>query len=254
MTEPGKIELSASLEDYLEAILRIIQRKQAVRAKDISQALSVGKSSVTGALKALAERGLINYAPYDVITLTDSGRQTAGEIARRHETLRDFFVNVLALEESVADQAACKLEHAVSEEILERFVDFVNFVAQCPRGGEKWIKGFSHYCENGKDTGNCEKCVSLTLQEIKENRVNQPANASPQTPLDELRPGEKGVIAKLTGTGSLKTRLLEMGATAGTVVEVERVAPLGDPLEIKLKGYHLTLRREEAQRILVRRG
>ena len=64
--------LTASLEDYLEAIFVIVARKQAVRAKDIARHLNVKNASVTR-VAALAERGLINYAPYDVITLTPSG-------------------------------------------------------------------------------------------------------------------------------------------------------------------------------------
>ena len=65
--------LSASLEDYLETIFLIVQKKQAARAKDISIELKVKASSVTGALRQLSEKGLINYAPYDIITLTSKG-------------------------------------------------------------------------------------------------------------------------------------------------------------------------------------
>ncbi len=63
--------------------------------------------------------------------------------------------------------------------------------------------------------------------------------------------GESGVISKVEGEVSLKRRILEMGAVPGTEVVVERVAPLGDPIDIRLKGYHLSLRKEEAEKILV---
>ena len=69
--------------------------------------------------------------------------------------------------------------------------------------------------------------------------------------LASLKPGDKASIVKIAGSGSIRRRLLDMGATAKTVVEVERVAPLGDPIEVKIKGYHLTLRKEEAGRITV---
>lgn len=71
------MELSASLEDYLEAIYNVIQEKQAVRSKDIAETLKVSRSSVTSALHALADKKLINYAPYDIITLTTGGRNRA---------------------------------------------------------------------------------------------------------------------------------------------------------------------------------
>lgn len=69
--------------------------------------------------------------------------------------------------------------------------------------------------------------------------------------LHELKPGEKGKIAKVAGGGGIHRRLLDMGLVSGSEVEVERVAPLGDPIEIKIKGYHLSLRKEEASNIQV---
>jgi len=69
--------------------------------------------------------------------------------------------------------------------------------------------------------------------------------------LEELKPGEKGRIVKVGGDGSIVRRFRDMGLVTGSEVEVERVAPLGDPVEIKIKGYHLALRKEEAASILV---
>ena len=64
--------------------------------------------------------------------------------------------------------------------------------------------------------------------------------------LDQLRPKERGVIAGLHGEGTIHQRMLEMGVTDGTEVEVLRYAPLGDPMEIFVRGFHLSLRRSEA--------
>ena len=71
------------------------------------------------------------------------------------------------------------------------------------------------------------------------------------TYLDKLKPGQKAKIIKIKGRGGVNRRLVEMGVTTGTVVEIERIAPLGDPIEIKLRGYHLSLRKEEAGNISV---
>jgi len=70
-------------------------------------------------------------------------------------------------------------------------------------------------------------------------------------PLKELKTGEKGKIVKVGGGGGIHRRLLDMGLVSGSEVEVERVAPLGDPIEVKIKGYHLTLRKEEAANVYV---
>lgn len=64
--------------------------------------------------------------------------------------------------------------------------------------------------------------------------------------LDQFRPGQSGVIVSVSGEGALRRRLLDMGLTPGTRVSVRKVAPFGDPLELVLRGYELTLRGEDA--------
>ena len=118
-------KLSSSMEDYLEAISFIIDEKQAVRAKDISKRLGVNNSSVTGALHALADKDMINYVPYDVITLTSKGEKIAKDVIQRHIALRDFFVNILLIDESEAEEAACKMEHGVSKNVLDRLTKYI---------------------------------------------------------------------------------------------------------------------------------
>ncbi len=69
--------------------------------------------------------------------------------------------------------------------------------------------------------------------------------------LKELRMGGHGKVVKVTGGGIVHRRILDMGITKGTDIEMERLAPLGDPVEVKVKGYHLSLRKEEAANIYV---
>ena len=132
--------LSASLEDYLEAIFHIVQEKQAAKAKNISDKLNVNNSSVTGALHALKERVLINYAPYDVITLTPKGKKLAREIVRRHNALRDFFVEILGVNREEAESAACGMEHSMSRPVLERLAGYVNYIRDHPTFELHWDK------------------------------------------------------------------------------------------------------------------
>jgi len=70
-------------------------------------------------------------------------------------------------------------------------------------------------------------------------------------PLSDLKPGQRGVISKVGGSGQTHRRILDMGVVPQTEIEVERVAPLGDPIEVKIKGYHLSLRKEELTNIYV---
>lgn len=243
--------LTASLEDYLEAIFQIIAEKEVVRPKDIAERLGVSGASVTGALRSLAGKELVNYAPYDAITLTNAGRAAARDVVRRHEVLRDFFVKVLAVEDAHADSAACRMEHSIPRDILERFVRFVEFVDLCPRGGANWIQGFNYQCDHGQNPEQCRECVSGVLTEVMAREAVKEEGASVR--LRDMKPGQKGKITALgQGTAAVR-RMVEMGVTRGALVEVERVAPLGDPIEIKVKGYHLSIRREEAGGILVER-
>jgi DtxR family Mn-dependent transcriptional regulator len=171
-TMPKSKRLSANMEDYLETIYHIVSEKKAARAKDIAVRMAVNSASVTGALRLLGEKGHINYAPYDVITLTPSGETLARDIVRRHEILKDFFTKVLDVDEQEAEDTACKMEHAVSPVIIDRLVRFVEFVQICPRGGEEWIGGFRQFCEKDDALSGCENSISKCLDDLKNDNVS----------------------------------------------------------------------------------
>lgn len=69
--------------------------------------------------------------------------------------------------------------------------------------------------------------------------------------LNEFRIGEKGVVKKITAEGKIKRRLFDMGVTPNTNILMRKVAPLGDPIEVTIRGYELTLRKSEAQTVLM---
>ena len=69
--------------------------------------------------------------------------------------------------------------------------------------------------------------------------------------LSEMKEGQTGIIVRVEGNGGLRRRVLEMGLTKGSEIHVEKYAPLKDPLELIIKGYHISLRVEEAAKITV---
>lgn len=69
--------------------------------------------------------------------------------------------------------------------------------------------------------------------------------------LDKLKTGSKGIIKSIGGEGALRRRLLDMGLTPNTTVMVRKVAPLGDPIELHLRSYELTIRQDDARKIEV---
>lgn len=72
--------------------------------------------------------------------------------------------------------------------------------------------------------------------------------------LRDLKPGEEGVVARIGDRGPMRRRIMDMGVTPGVLVKVVKVAPLGDPIEINLRGYELSLRKDEAAQIEVTKG
>jgi len=138
-------KLSASLEDYLEAIFNLVGESEGARSKDIAEVLGVTRSSVTGALQALSEKGLANYRPYGCITLTESGRVVAAEVVRKHNILKSFFISVLGVDADTAQQAACRAEHALGSEIIGRLLSFIEYVTESHKNGHDVADEFRRF-------------------------------------------------------------------------------------------------------------
>lgn len=181
MTQPE--QLSASLEDYLEAIFNIISEKGAVRAKDIARYLGVKAGSVTVALKALSRTDHINYQPYEVITLTSKGLGQAKEIIRKHKILKVFFVEILGSDPKIAEEGACKIEHVIPDRLIKRLISFTKFIQACPQCGSDMVEKFQGYFNKTQpcDFEQCRDCISKSIDYSEKekdnlsNTITQPA-------------------------------------------------------------------------------
>ena len=162
-------ELSENLEDYLEVILDLEKTQKVARAKDIAKRLDIQRGSVTGGLKSLKIKGLINYEPYSYITLTPKGASIAQEITRRHRILSDFFSNVLQVDAETADATACRMEHAIDAVTMERLVRFIDYIYTCPRTGSEWIQQFNRYClAQGYNPEICRLCMEECNRKLQD--------------------------------------------------------------------------------------
>jgi DtxR family Mn-dependent transcriptional regulator len=141
-------ELSESLEDYLEAIYNLSQTGRVARSRDIAQILGVARASVTGALRLLNNKGLIDYEPYGYIHLTEKGIQQARSVVNRHTIIESFFINVLGVEKNIAQQAACKAEHALGPVVISKISNFTDFSSYYSENGTDIIADFQHYCRS----------------------------------------------------------------------------------------------------------
>ncbi|MCF8034854.1 MAG: metal-dependent transcriptional regulator [Desulfarculaceae bacterium] len=156
--------LSSNLEDYLETIFHLEQESRVARAKDIAERLEVSRASVTGALKTLADKDLINYEPYSYVTLTAQGEKIAREIDRRHHILKGFFRDILQLGNEAAEANACRVEHAMDQAAIDRLVNFLDFLEHCPRTGGDWLESFEGFCRGKASPDNCRQCLADCLE------------------------------------------------------------------------------------------
>ena len=117
-------KISASLEDYIEAIHQISKEKQVVKAIDLSKRLDVKRSSVAEAIKNLTKRELVTYENND-LKLTDKGLEIAKEVINRHNTLYNFFAKVLKVEPEEAQLNACRVEHVITENAFKNLTKYI---------------------------------------------------------------------------------------------------------------------------------
>ena len=120
------MELRESGEDYLEAILNIETTKGVVRSVDVANHLGVSKPSVSRAMCVLKNAGYIEQETYGDISLTEKGRKRAQGILRRHITLTAFFTDILGVNEETASEDACRVEHVLSQETMDKLTEFLN--------------------------------------------------------------------------------------------------------------------------------
>lgn len=132
-TEPATPKMLTSvMEDYLETIFNLEIDKKVVRVKDIAGRLKVKMPSVTSMLKTLSERGLVNYEKYEYVFLTDAGIAIGKEINRRHAILFQFLTDILHVDPAIAGDEACKMEHVLSPDTMDRLTSLMATMLECP--------------------------------------------------------------------------------------------------------------------------
>lgn len=216
--------LSPAMEDYLEIILELSEAEGGVRVTDIAARLNITKASVTQAINSLKNLNLVYQDKYGPVQLTKKGREKAEKVRKRHRLLYKFLADVLKVEPQVAEKDACLMEHVVSQQTMEQLVDFLAKKEELDISDKKTKK------------------AGVEVKQVE---------TATTTALNRLSPGTRGKIVRIDAPGNMRRRILEMGLVSGTEVIVEGVAPMGDPIEVIVKGYHLTLRKNEAEAVVV---
>ena len=227
-------DLSSNFEDYLKAIGDLQKKKGQVRSKDIAKIMNVKPSSVTNALQILRDQKLITYEPYETIIMTPRGKRIWLIIHQKYKTVRSFLTDILEVDGETAHRLACIIEHQVTSQVTERILllrQFLNGDTNCGPGTIDRLHEFF-----------------LRFQEKADKNIEKEI---PMFMLSSLQPGEKGTVYKLKGDPEIRRKFMDMGLNRGQEIIVERVAPMGDPLEVTIRGYQLSLRKEEADLIIV---
>lgn len=213
-----------SLEDYLLAIYEIEANGDIPRVKSISDLLGKKHTSAIEALKKLEREEYIDYQKRGYIKITQKGVSKAQSTYKRRMFLENFLSEYLKMKSIKAGEIAMILEHIDSREFFRGMEVLKTFFENNPQ-----IKSqFDEFAEN------CSESVVL-------NRKT----------LESVKKGKKVRILELTGSDFLRKRFIAMGIVPGAEISVEGYAPLGDPIEIKVKGYNLALRKDEASQIVI---
>lgn len=235
--------LTGSLEDYLETIYELVRDKKLARVRDIAKARSVKSGSVSPAMRRLADLGFIKYVEREYIDLTPKGEWAARHVYAKHRILTRFLTEVLRMPRETAKEDACAMEHNLSNEGMDHFVRFFEFIESCPEG-VRLLERFRKCSLVHTDVPECELACSVAEDQNK-------AGDQRGTILWDLQPGETARVCQIKGTGSLRHRLLGMGIMPDTSIKLERVSADKKKAWVILEGFRVCLAREEAQAISV---
>jgi DtxR family Mn-dependent transcriptional regulator len=211
---------SESIEEYLEAIFRLSTDGGEATTSALAELLKVSPASVSGMVRRLAERGLVKAPRYKPITLTAKGRKAAESVLRKHRLSERLLTDVLGLDWAQAHDEACRLEHAVSDEVLEKMEALLDDPDRCPHGNPV--------------------------------AASQPDESAP---LSDLAPGESATVLKIADErGDLLKYLAALGMFPGVCVKVREREPFAGPLIVQVGEATYALGREVCERIRVRPG
>ena len=239
-------ELTSALEDYLETIYELVRDHGVARVRDIAKARGVKPGSVSPALRRLSDHGLVRYERREFVTLSPSGEAAARRVYGRHGLLLRFLQEVLLVSPEVSRRDACAIEHTLSDETMDKLVRFFEFLRGCPDASPGILERL-HRCPLVRpEAPDCGRACAMKTGRTAVKEVSM-------CRLSDLHPGERGRVARVDAAGTIRQRLLDMGILPDAVLQIERTAPAGDPVWVRLQGYQLSLRRHEAASVQVRR-
>ncbi len=185
-------------EDYLIAILRLTENGTAAKTTELAQYMEVSPASVSEMLKILSKDGLVEYAKYRGVRLTEQGLINARLTRKRHHIIEKFFMDILGLDHETAHQEAHRIEHAISDEAAQKICDMLGNPPDCD----------CQCCVNPcKSVSGGGITISMSLKDM---------GAGTSGKITYLKSEDSAVMQKLIGMGLVPGREIRVEATDGS--------------------------------------
>jgi len=222
MTQETQAEVSSSIEEYLENIYRLQEREGCARTKELAEKMHVTLGTITNTIELLEREGFVEHRPYKGVRLTKEGKRIALEVIRRHRLAERLLTDILHLDWSKAHEAACRLEHGLTDDVVKSLGKILGHPKTCPHGNP----------------------IPTRCGGIIEERSKR---------LIDLKPQESGTIIKVAEEGhDLLQYLRSLGLMPGVSVKVEERIESKDSVLLKLENTDHALRSDVASMVWVK--
>ena len=212
--------ITRSVEDYLKAIYLLGAKGQPASTSDIALRLELSAPSVSGMIKRLSDQGLITHEPYKGVELTPAGQRVALRMLRRHRVIEAYLVGFLGYSWDTVHDEAERLEHAVSEQLIERMASAL---------------GNPRFDPHGDPIPDQDGAMAELVY----------------TPLAEIPTGETAEIRRVITSQAERLRYLEhAGLTPGTRITVTEHQPFRGPIRVSAGGQEQVVGHELAEQVL----
>ena len=215
-------KVSSVIEEYLETIYRLQEKSGVARTSDLVKMLNVAPGTVTNTVERLEKESLVVHEPYKGVKMTEKGYRTALRVIRKHRLSECLLTDILNLEWDKAHDAACQLEHGVSDEVAKKIEKALGHPRTCPHGNPIPTE--------------CGGVIEEGSQPLAESNLQ-----------------DKGIIVKITDENpDLLQYLDRLGLRPETPLEVVEKAPFSGPITVRVKEKDYALSREIASIIRVK--
>lgn len=243
------IILSESQQNYLKIVLDLINEKKVARIKEIARRKGVSMPSVTEAMRKLSKDGFVQYSAREFVELTGKGKTAAYRLSSKNTFLKHFFIDVLGIDEQIAEKDACELEHHLSVMTLERLILLYQFLSECRKNNQQALALFKKCIAVSeglieRDPA-CENCfvASSYPHRLEKNIVH--------TLLSKLDRGQKAQVVMLGPDTEIRRRIIEKGLLPGSAIVLEEKGSKSQPYKVTSEGCLVTLGMRAANMIEV---